>query len=140
MAVSAIREGCICCQATGNLIEALRNAETEYSPDWVLVELAGVGFADAVKESIQQYLPGNHQVTALTVIDAGKWRKFLRAMEPVALRQTRSADIIVINKTDENPELQPIIEDVNRIAPDRIILPMQAMADSGTVLDFLFTV
>lgn len=134
MAVSAIKEGCICCEATGNLIEALRNMETEYAPDWVLVELAGVGFADTVKESVLQYLPGNHRIIAMTIIDAEKWQKFIRAMEPVATRQLRSADIIVINKTDKKPETEPIIADVNRIAPDRIILPMQAESDSGKAL------
>lgn len=134
MAVSAIKEGCICCQATGNLIEALRNMETEYAPEWVLVELAGVGFADTVKESILQYLPGNHRIIAMTIIDAEKWQKFIRAMEPVATRQLRSADIIVINKTDKNPGIESILADINRIAPERIILPMQAASDSGKTL------
>lgn len=134
LTVSAIKEGCVCCQATGNLIEALRNAESEYAPDWVLVELSGVGFADAVKESVLQYLPGSHRIVTLTVIDAEKWRKFLRAMEPVATRQIGSADIIVINKTDRNPETESIIADVKRIAPDQIIRSMQAVSDSGNAL------
>lgn len=132
--ISTIMGGCVCCQVTGSLIEALLRIENEIAPDWVLVELTGIAFLDTLRNTIEAYLPGHNPVITVSVMDAARWNKLLKAAPLIITRQVEGGDIIVVNKIDQNPDLESVTEGVNRIATGRTIHPMQATIDSGDVL------
>lgn len=132
--ISTIMGGCVCCQVTGSLIEALNRIEKEINPDWVLVELTGIALLDTLRDTIEAYSSSDNPIITVSVIDAVRWSKLLRAAEPIVTAQVAGGDIIVVNKVDQNPDLESISADVDRIIPSPIILPMQATADSGKAL------
>lgn len=135
---STIQGGCVCCQATGSLIEALNRIAKEIAPDWVLIELTGIAFQDSVRYAIADYVHGDHSVIAATVVDAFRWKKLLKAVEPVVTRQIQGADIVVVNKTDQNPDFSAILPQVAAISDSAILLSMQATAATGeTLLEIL---
>lgn len=132
--ISTIIGGCVCCQVTGSLIEALNRIEKEINPDWVLVELTGIALLDTLRDTIEAYSPSDDPIITVSVIDAARWSKLLRAAEPIVTAQVAGGDIIVINKIDQNSDLETITADVNRISRSSMILPMQATLDSGKSL------
>ena len=135
---STIQGGCVCCQATGSLIEALNRITKEIAPDWVLIELTGIGFQDSVRDAIADYVHGDNSVIAVTVADAFRWKKLLKAVEPVMTRQVQNADIVIVNKIDQNPDLSAILPQVAAISDSAILLSMQATAATGeTLLEIL---
>ena len=131
---STIQGGCVCCQATGSLIEALRRIEKEIAPDWVLIELTGIGFQDSVRDAIADYVHGDNSVIAVTVADAFRWKKLLKAVEPVVTRQIQGADIVVVNKIDQNPDFSAIVQQIAAINRSAVLLPMQANGEAGDAL------
>mgnify|MGYP005759181057 CR=1 FL=1 len=42
--ITTIAGGCVCCQATGSLIQALRDLKQRFFPDWIIVELTGIAY------------------------------------------------------------------------------------------------
>lgn len=132
--ISTILGGCVCCQVTGSLIEALRRIKAEIDPDWVLVELTGIALLNSLRDTIQAYSDGDDPIVTVSVIDAARWHKLLKAAAPIMTQQVEGGDIIVVNKIDLNPQVEPIAADVKAIAGDRTILPMEATRDSGHIL------
>jgi G3E family GTPase len=132
--ISTIQGGCVCCQATGSLIEALNRIAKEIAPDWVLIELTGIAFQDSVRYAIADYVHGDHSVIAATVVDAFRWKKLLKAVEPVVTRQIQGADIVVVNKIDQNPDFSAIVQQIAAISDSSILLPMQATEATGETL------
>ena len=132
--ISTVQGGCVCCQATGNLIEMLRRIGKEIAPEWVLIELTGIGFQDSVRDAIADYVHGDNPVVAATVVDALRWKKLLKAVEPVMTRQVQSADVVIVNKTDQNPDFSAIAPQLTAISDSSVLLPMQATADTGEML------
>lgn len=135
--ISTILGGCVCCQITGSLIEALHRIKAEIDPDWVLVELTGIALLTPLRDTIQAYSDGEDPIVTASVIDAARWHKLLKAAAPIMTQQVEGGDIIVINKIDLNPQLEPIAADVKVIAGDRRILPMEATRNSGHKLQEL---
>lgn len=136
--ISTIQGGCVCCQATGSLIEELRRIEKEIAPDWVLVELTGIAFQDSVQDAITAYVYGDHPVIAVTVVDAARWKKLWKAVEPVMRRQVQSADVVIVNKIDQNLDYSAILPQIAAINDSSILLHMQATAATGeTLLEIL---
>lgn len=134
MEFSTLRGGCICCQATGSLIEALKRIEQEITPDWVLIELAGIGFQDSVRDAITDYVSSTIPIFSVTVVDAVRWKKLLKAAEPVMIRQVRGADLIIVNKTDLNPDISIIMKQITSIHEAAALLPRQRSADTVETL------
>lgn len=138
MEFSTLQGGCICCQATGSLIEALKRIEQEIMPDWVLIELAGIGFQDSVREAITTYASSAIPVFSLTVVDAVRWNKLLKAVQPVMARQVQSADLVIVNKAEQIPGICAILEQISAISESAVLLTMQGTKRTAeTLLDFL---
>lgn len=136
--ISTIQGGCVCCQATGNLIETLRRIGKEIAPDWVLIELSGIAFQDSVRDAITTYVCRDIPVISVTVVDAVRWKKLLKAVEPVMTRQIQGVDIVIVNKTDQNPNFTAILPQIAVISGSSVLLPMQATVDTGeTLLEIL---
>jgi len=137
--INTISGGCVCCEVTGNLIYAIQDLESRLHPDWLIIELTGIAFLDTLRQTLLDSLPERHPVICVSIIDAARWARLLRATEQVISNQVRGGDIIVINKTDLNPEIGFIRSDILRIAGERIVVPMSAKSDCADVLlDILY--
>lgn len=132
--INTISGGCVCCEVTGNLIYAIEDLEKRLHPDWLVIELTGIAFLDNLRQTLLSSLPDHHPVICVSVIDAARWSRLLRAAGQVITNQVRGGDIIVINKTDLNPEVDDIFTDVFRIAGERILVPMSAKSDCADML------
>lgn len=127
--ISTITGGCICCQISGSLIEALRKMEESLKPDWVLVELTGAAYAEAVVENLRMYLPGAHRLTVMAVADAARWPVLMKAAKPMILRQLRGANVIAVNKADQAKDLHGILEQVRGLMPESRVLSLSAASE-----------
>ncbi len=132
--VTTIRGGCVCCQVTGSLLEALQRIDREINPEWVLVELTGIAFLDPLRDTIQTYWPEHGPIVTVSVVDAARWSKLRRAAAPIVTRQVQGGDLIVINKIDLNPDTDAIQADVRELVSDPHFLLTQATQDSGEAL------
>lgn len=128
--VSTITGGCVCCQVSGGLIAALRQLESDFQPDWVIVELTGAAFADAVVDNLRQYLPGGHPLTVLAVVDSARWTVLSKTARPMLLRQLRGADVIAVTKVDLAREPRAAEEALRELMPRCAVLPLVATRDS----------
>ena len=115
MEYSPLQGSCVCCQAIGSLIEALKQIEQKQAPDWVLIELSGIRFQDSVRDAITDYVSSTIPVFSLTVVDAVRWKKLMKAAEPVMTRQVLGADIVIINKTGPDSDTSGIKKQIASI-------------------------
>lgn len=128
--ISTILGGCVCCQVTGSLIEALNRIKAEITPDWVLVELTGTAFLDTLRNTIEAYAVSDDPIITLSVVDAARWQKLIKIMHPMISRQVAGADIVVINKIDQCFDIESVFRDIQQIVDNPCILPIQATVDS----------
>lgn len=127
--ISTITGGCICCQISGSLIEALRKMEDSLKPDWVLVELTGAAYANAVIENLRMYLPGEHRLVVMAVADAARWPVLIRAAKPMILNQLKGANVIAVNKADAATDLDMVLDQVRTLMPECRVIPLSAVSD-----------
>ena len=128
--ITAITGGCVCCQVTGSLIEAVRDLNRQFSPDWIIVELTGIAYLKDLREKLEKYLPDHPAIISLSVVDAARWSELLKAASIIIENQISGGDIIVINKVDLHPETQKIYEDIQKIDTPHRILPLCALSGS----------
>lgn len=136
--ISTITGGCICCQISGSLIEALRKMDETLKPDWVLVELTGAAYADAVVDNLRMYLPGEHQLTLMAVVDSARWSVLMKAAKIMIQRQLRGANVIAVNKADEAKCLDTVMEQICSLMPECKVISMSAVnEDCSNLLTML---
>jgi G3E family GTPase len=102
MEVVEITGGCICCQIGVDLVRALRDLETEFAPDLVMVEATGIATPEGVLDSIRRYPPQTlSAIRTVTVVDAARFPALFEVLTPLIEAQIRGGDVIVITKADE---------------------------------------
>lgn len=97
----SLTNGCICCGLSGEFMFALAGLrDREDPPEQVVVEASGIGDPGAIAQYGE--IPGYRRDAALVVVDAETVRE--RAVDarvgPHIAGQLRSADLIVLNKSD----------------------------------------
>ena len=132
--ITTIAGGCVCCQATGSLIQALRDLKQRFFPDWIIVELTGIAYLKDLRDKILKYQEQKCPVICDTITDAARWKKLLQAAQIIMENQVGAGDIVVINKTDLNPETDEIARDIRQIKNSCRILPLSAASDSCRML------
>lgn len=128
--ISTITGGCVCCQVTGSLIEAVQDLNRQFSPDWIIVELTGIAYLKDLRKKLEKYLPDHPAIISLSVVDAARWSELLKAASIIMENQISGGDIIVINKVDLHPETQKICEDIQEIDTPHRILSLCALSGS----------
>lgn len=98
--VKTLLSGCICCSLRTELVQAIRNLDEEFSPDYVIFEPTGVAYPDRIAESVREYGKCVESVDIFTVVDARRWEKIHKGLKALAEGQLRHADFIMINKCD----------------------------------------
>ncbi len=96
--VREMLSGCICCSSSAQLVEQVQGIKEEYNPQWLLIEATGLAYPDSVWKTL--YTELQIDAVILTLIDAGRWTRLVKAMPQFAAAQIKKADLIIINKID----------------------------------------
>lgn len=96
--VREMLSGCICCSSSAQLAEQVQAIKEEYAPQWLFIEATGLAYPDSVWKILQTELQIDARI--LTLIDAGRWMRLVKAMPQFAAAQTKKADLVIINKID----------------------------------------
>jgi G3E family GTPase len=117
-AVVEVDEGCVCCTLAGNLKKAARQILEDFCPDYIIVETTGLANPLNILDEIAELSELVRFDSITTVVDGANILTSLDSYE-VALAQIKSADILLINKTDLLAEdsLGQVIERINSINP-----------------------
>lgn len=100
--VVEITGGCICCQIGVDLVRALRDLETEFRPDLVIVEASGIATPEGVLDSIKRYPPETLEtILTVTVADPTRFEALYEVLTPLIEGQLSGADFVVVTKADE---------------------------------------
>ena len=101
--ITEMNSGCICCKLVGDFTKALKKVIDEYAPDRILIEPSGVGKLSDVAAAVERV--DEAQVgSKVTVVDAGKAKMYARNFGEFFEDQVRSADLIVLSRTDTTGE------------------------------------
>lgn len=121
--------GCACCTLAGELGEAVRDIESTYNPDWLVVEASGVAYPEKMKRIIQGVVSGH--VRTIVLADAFRWKRLLRGLQMVIPMQLEGADIVLVNKTDKvsKDDLEEVMDSLKSLCDECPILPMSAKDD-----------
>ena len=93
--------GCICCTLQSGLVETLLAVESEYDPDWVIIEPTGLAAPGDILGAVVDHCPSVDTIRVLTLVDAPRWQMLLEMVEPLVTAQLETADIVAVNKIDE---------------------------------------
>jgi len=103
MKVKEISRGCICCQVALSFANTLAVLESEFKPDLVLVEPAGVAIPSQVKDVVRMF--GTSKVEpgpAMVLFDSSRPEELLDddQMGVLVKIQLKGADAVIISKVD----------------------------------------
>jgi G3E family GTPase len=125
--------GCICCTLQAGLVETLRAVESQYAPDWVIVEPTGLAAPGDLLGVVIDNCPDVDTIRVLTLVDAPRWPMLLEVVEPLVAAQLEAADVVAVNKVDEvdGQALAAVIEGVRALAGEAAVLPVSAATGAG---------
>ncbi|SHJ34929.1 GTP-binding protein [Parasporobacterium paucivorans] len=98
--ITTISGGCICCQLTGNLIDAFIKIKEDLSPDWLIVETTGLAVMKSIVDSYKKYGDPDIPIYTFAVVDVSRWDVLVRAMENLLRAQLEGVNGVLLNKTD----------------------------------------
>ncbi len=101
--ITEMNSGCICCTLVGDFTKALKKVIDEYAPDRILIEPSGVGKLSDVAAAVAR-VDEAKVGSKVTVVDAGKAKMYARNFGEFFEDQVRSADLIVLSRTDTTGE------------------------------------
>lgn len=99
----ALANGCVCCTIHDDLARASMGLlASRPRPNAVLVELSGISEPGPVMSTyLETELRADFELSCVvTVVDPGRWEETVSEAGDLATSQVRSADIIVLSKTD----------------------------------------
>ena len=104
MKVRDLKGGCICCTLQSGLIDSLRLLQTEYAPDYVIVEPSGIADPEFVVKSVTDVTGIDLEgIFTAAVMDCERFLKVERMFERPLRNQLKMADIALLNKIDTVP-------------------------------------
>ena len=56
LAVESVFSGCICCTGAVDLIDAVQTIESQYEPDWLIVEATGMAQPSSIQTNLKNIL------------------------------------------------------------------------------------
>lgn len=102
--VTEMLSGCACCTLIGQLVPAIRKLTEELEPQLIVLEATGMATPSSMRDNIEQY--GGCPVRVITLVDASRWQRILRALRILLEEQVECADVICVNKCDLAAESQ----------------------------------
>ncbi len=100
--IREMNSGCICCSLVGDFGKSLEEVLTKYQPERVIIEPSGVGKLSDVMNAVRN-VAKNLDVrlnSAVTMVDAGKCRMYMKNFGEFFNNQVENAGTIVMSRTD----------------------------------------
>ncbi|MBS4025303.1 MAG: cobalamin biosynthesis protein P47K [Clostridia bacterium] len=98
--VRGLFAGCVCCQITGDLVQAIIELEETVQPDWLIIESTGLAVPSKIVETIEKYCHCYETLNTIVVVDAERWQELYEVTGDFVVSQIKSADSLLINKID----------------------------------------
>ena len=98
--VNEMNSGCICCSLVGDFGRALKQVNSDYHPDRILIEPSGVGKLSDVIGAVERV--ADESVTLgsfITVADATKCKVYLKNFGEFYTNQIETASAIILSRT-----------------------------------------
>jgi len=102
--ISEMSSGCICCSLVGDFGQALRDVQSQFHPDRILIEPSGVGKLSDVIVAVQNTvadIPDMQLNSFVTVADATKVKVYMKNFGEFYNNQIESAGTIVLSRTQK---------------------------------------
>lgn len=101
MKVRDLKGGCVCCTLQSNLVDNLRLLQTEYDPDYVIVEPTGIADPEFIVRSVTDVTGIDLEgVFVSVVVDCERFMKVRKVFERPLKNQLKMADLALLNKMD----------------------------------------
>lgn len=118
--VTEMLSGCVCCTLIGQLVPAIQKLAKELNPDLIILEATGVATPQTMHDNIEKY--GGCPVRVVTLVDASRWAKIVRALRNLLESQIEPANVICVNKcdladTEQLAEVERTVREMNADAP-----------------------
>ena len=118
--VTEMLAGCVCCTLIGQLVPAVQKLTEELDPDLIVLEATGMATPSTMRDNIERY--GDCPVRVLTIVDASRWQRIVRALSVLLTEQLECADVICVNKCDladdaQIGEVDATVREMNASAP-----------------------
>ena len=115
MNVWELLNGCICCTLSADLVSALQQLDSDYSPDLVIIEPSGVANPKSILSALPYYkgkpLESMHTIS---ILDPLRLEMLVEVMTPLIVSQIQHADLILVSKCDQAKSEE--IEYAHRVA------------------------
>ncbi|MCL2151146.1 MAG: cobalamin biosynthesis protein P47K [Coriobacteriia bacterium] len=116
--VNTLFSGCACCTLSGELTVTAQKIQTEYSPEWLIIETTGIAYPRSMQENLQHVIGTRAKI--LVLIDATRWDRLMRAMSGLVIDQVQGSDAVLVNKADlaDEAQLEHVTSSIVEIEPD----------------------
>lgn len=118
--VTPLFGGCVCCQISGNLLNAVLQIKREVAPDWLVIEATGLAFLTGIRSLFERYGDPELVTYGVCVIDISRWARLLRASPALMESQIEGSDIVVVNKVDVKSPEDNELEEIRSFAPENV--------------------
>ena len=106
--VTPLFGGCVCCQISGDLLNAVDQIRAELAPDWLIVEATGLAFLSELRKLFEDF---DAPVCSVAVVDITRWARLYRANPELMRSQLEGAEAVIVNKTDvKEPESAELVQ------------------------------
>ena len=119
--LEGISAGCICCDMTRNFIQSLETITDWLQPERILLEPSGIGRLSDILRILDQSCQKYVTVTGVaTVVDATKFRLYLRNYRGFYDDQLQHAPLILLTHTGGRPaeEVAAIAGEIQVLSPE----------------------
>jgi G3E family GTPase len=123
--IKEMNQGCICCSLVGDFAEALKEVETKYSPDRIIIEPSGVGKLSDVIAAVNG--AGDDRIfvdSCITVADASKCKMYRKNFGEFYEDQISFSSCILLTRTDKltTEKIEAAVEILRDINSDAAII------------------
>lgn len=102
--VREIFAGCVCCQVTTDLLQAVQEIHEKINPRWLVIEATGLARPGNISALLDKYCRYLTSMRTVVIVDATRWNELRDILENLVIPQVLSADTVLINKIDEVAE------------------------------------
>lgn len=136
--ITELNAGCICCSIAGDFTQGLKEVLKQYKPDRILIEPSGVSkLSDVIKGCSPFFREGIVELDlCITVVDAGKYKMYLKNFPEFYKDQLKFAKTIILSRTaiGNREKLDGILEDIRHYNREAAIITTDWESLSGMAI------
>ncbi len=132
--IKELNEGCICCTLQGDFEKALKEVQSKYNPDRIIIEPSGVGkLSDIVKAVVDSHLENAKLNALVCMCDVIKSKIYLKNFGEFYIDQIKHAKTVILSRTDLKNEAKNVeaLDTIREINPQALIVstPIDLLSD-----------